>query len=296
MVLSTTQKTRYTALEFREPGLYTVAGYTGVQLIVEFFRKAGTWNAAAFLELNPDLEINTLIGNISFDQGSGMFTPGIYFFRIGGGRFGQALTLPPVVKKSYTPLYKSRIIVAGFLNKDDKPDSRGRETAGAITKTLKRQFKDDPHIEVLSLNKGVSIKDGNQYVRQLGEEHKALLVIWGSCYVENEFPVIEIRFELFDRPGQNRGNGRVAIAQTAGLGFRVQQWQKESWLPVFIHGIVQYWCGFYGDALADFRDLHAQIHGAGNRNKGKIFPSYLVISSTLEGVKAGVLPWSSRCW
>ena len=261
-VMSASQLARYSSLEFREPGLYSVAGYSGVELVVKASEKASSWDATAAGQAARDLDVDTLVGNVSYDSAGELTAPRIYFFRVGGGRFGQALALPPLRVKPSAVAVKSLVLVADFVNERGSADSGGRKAARAVVESLGRRFDDDVGVEVRPLGKAVTLEDGARRARELGEEQSAVLLIWGLYSGKGESLEVMSRFEVFDRPEINRALGRVAIAQIASFGLQKQNWQRAAWLTEFVHGLVQYWRGFYGDALSDFETVRTQALGA----------------------------------
>jgi len=90
-VMGGSQLAAYASMEFREPGLYSVAGYSGVEVLARAFERANSWDATAAGRAARDLNVDTLIGNVSYDAQGKLAKPRIYFFQVSGGRYGQAL-------------------------------------------------------------------------------------------------------------------------------------------------------------------------------------------------------------
>jgi trehalose transport system substrate-binding protein len=101
----------------------------------------------------------------------------------------------------------------------------------------------------------VTLDDGAQRARELGEDKKALVVIWGEYSGQDETLEVAPNFEILDRPELSRAQGRVAVAQVTSFGLESQRWQEGAWLPAFAHGLIQYWRGFYDDALEGFEEV-----------------------------------------
>jgi ABC-type branched-subunit amino acid transport system substrate-binding protein len=89
--MSEGQRTNYESLEFREPGLYSVAGYSGVEVLVQALQQANSWDATEAGQAARDLSVDTLIGNVSYDPGGGLAKSRVYFFQVNGLQYGQVL-------------------------------------------------------------------------------------------------------------------------------------------------------------------------------------------------------------
>jgi ABC-type branched-subunit amino acid transport system substrate-binding protein len=90
-VMSGDQIAGYSALEFRDPGLYSVAGYSGVEVLVRTLQEASSWDATEAGQAARDMSVDTLIGNVSYNSSGALAKPRVYFFQVSGGQYGQVL-------------------------------------------------------------------------------------------------------------------------------------------------------------------------------------------------------------
>lgn len=150
------------------------------------------------------------------------------------------------------------VLVADFVTESGAADEGGKEAARTLIDGLSALFAEDPSVEIKRLGQPVTLDDGSQRAREVGEGQKALLVIWGTYSGQGAALEVAPSFEILDRPELDRPQARVAIAQITSFGLERQRWQERAWPPVFVHGLVQYWRGFYDDALDDFEKVSAE--------------------------------------
>lgn len=79
----------YQALEHRNPGTYSIAGYSAMAVIAAGAKKAGTLDAAAISEALRQTEISTLVGDFTYDEKGDMSEQRIYVFQVRDGDFVQ---------------------------------------------------------------------------------------------------------------------------------------------------------------------------------------------------------------
>ncbi|KPL23759.1 MAG: hypothetical protein AMJ93_03940 [Anaerolineae bacterium SM23_84] len=79
----------YQALEARNPGTYSVAGYSAMQVIAEGIKKAGSFNAAQVAEAIRNLDLETLVGRVSYNAVGDLEEQRIYIFQVRDGDFVQ---------------------------------------------------------------------------------------------------------------------------------------------------------------------------------------------------------------
>jgi len=150
---------------------------------------------------------------------------------------------------------KPLVLVADFVTEAGTADEGGKEAARIVVQSVTPLFAEEGGVEIKLLGKPVTLVDGSQRARELGEEEKALLVIWGTYSGRGSDLQLTPHFDVLDRPEVGRAQARAAVAQIESFGLEGQSWQETTWPPTFVHGLVQYWRGLYADALDDFEQV-----------------------------------------
>jgi branched-chain amino acid transport system substrate-binding protein len=79
----------YQEVEYRNPDTYSTSGYSAMTVLAEGAKKAGTFEAAQVAEAIRGLELDTLIGHVSYDPQGDLKEQKIYIFQVQGGEFVQ---------------------------------------------------------------------------------------------------------------------------------------------------------------------------------------------------------------
>jgi len=79
----------YQLLENRNPGTYSIAGYSAMAVIAEGVKAARTFDAARVAEAIRDLDFTTLVGHITYDDKGDLKEQNIYIFQVRDGDFVQ---------------------------------------------------------------------------------------------------------------------------------------------------------------------------------------------------------------
>jgi branched-chain amino acid transport system substrate-binding protein len=79
----------YQQLEARNPGTYSIAGYSAMEVIAEGIKKAGSFNASQVADAIRSLNTRSLVGQIAFDQSGDLREQRVYIFQVKGGDFVQ---------------------------------------------------------------------------------------------------------------------------------------------------------------------------------------------------------------
>jgi branched-chain amino acid transport system substrate-binding protein len=89
--LTTDQKwwKEYQELEARNPGTYSIAGYSAMEVIAEGVKKAGVFNAANVAEAIRKLDFQSLVGHISYNAAGDLEEQRVYIFQVKDGDFSQ---------------------------------------------------------------------------------------------------------------------------------------------------------------------------------------------------------------
>jgi branched-chain amino acid transport system substrate-binding protein len=89
--LTTDQKwwKEYQELEARNPGTYSIAGYSAMNVIAEGVKKAGTFSAASVAEAIRTLDFQSLVGHISYNAAGDLQDQRVYIFQVKDGDFVQ---------------------------------------------------------------------------------------------------------------------------------------------------------------------------------------------------------------
>ena len=79
----------YQKLETRNPGTYSIAGYSAMAVISEGIKKAGSFDAAKVANSIRLLDFHSLVGHISYDTAGDRREQKIYVFQVKSGDFSQ---------------------------------------------------------------------------------------------------------------------------------------------------------------------------------------------------------------
>jgi branched-chain amino acid transport system substrate-binding protein len=79
----------YQAVEYRNPDTYSINGYSALAVLAEGIKKVKSFDAVEVAEAIRDLDIQTPIGRMSFDQDGDLRAPQIYIFQVRDDEFVQ---------------------------------------------------------------------------------------------------------------------------------------------------------------------------------------------------------------
>jgi branched-chain amino acid transport system substrate-binding protein len=79
----------YQAIEYRNPDTYSVNGYAAMSVLAEAVKKAGSLEANRVANTLHTLDINTLVGPVSYDNQGDLRQPKVYIFQVQNGSFVQ---------------------------------------------------------------------------------------------------------------------------------------------------------------------------------------------------------------
>jgi branched-chain amino acid transport system substrate-binding protein len=79
----------YQEVDYRNPDTYSINGYSAMQVLAEGIKKAKSLDATKVAEAIRQLDFNTLVGHISYDQGGDLKEQNIYIFQVQNGAFVQ---------------------------------------------------------------------------------------------------------------------------------------------------------------------------------------------------------------
>ncbi|MBC7261576.1 MAG: branched-chain amino acid ABC transporter substrate-binding protein [Chloroflexi bacterium] len=79
----------YQELEARNPGTYSIAGYSALEVISEGVKKAGTFEARQVAEAIRNLDFQSLVGHIRYNAAGDLTEQRIYIFQVKNGDFIQ---------------------------------------------------------------------------------------------------------------------------------------------------------------------------------------------------------------
>jgi branched-chain amino acid transport system substrate-binding protein len=89
MVADSKWWSEYQKLETRNPGTYSIAGYSAMAVIAEAYKKAGALDAGKVMDAARKLDFQSLVGHISFDTAGDLKEQKIYIFQVKNGDFQQ---------------------------------------------------------------------------------------------------------------------------------------------------------------------------------------------------------------
>ena len=83
-VMTSDQLARYAFHEEREPDLFSVAGFVGIEFIARAYNQAGSLDAQAASQAASQMPISTLVGDIAFDGSERVIGSKIHFLQVQG--------------------------------------------------------------------------------------------------------------------------------------------------------------------------------------------------------------------
>jgi len=79
----------YQEVDYRNPDTYSINGYSAMQVLAEGIKKAQSFDATKVAQAIRQLDFDTLVGHISYDQGGDLKEQSIYIFQVQDGAFVQ---------------------------------------------------------------------------------------------------------------------------------------------------------------------------------------------------------------
>jgi branched-chain amino acid transport system substrate-binding protein len=79
----------YQKLETRNPGTYSVAGYSAMDVIAAGIRKANSFETNQVADAIRSMELETLVGRVRFDAAGDLQEQKVYIFQVKSGEFVQ---------------------------------------------------------------------------------------------------------------------------------------------------------------------------------------------------------------
>ena len=79
----------YQEIESRNPGTYSIAGYSAMTVLAEGVKRAGSLDTAAISRALKQGELTTLVGKITYDERGDLENQQIYIFQVRDGEFVQ---------------------------------------------------------------------------------------------------------------------------------------------------------------------------------------------------------------
>lgn len=92
LVADSNWRKEYQELEARNPGTYSVAGYSAMEVLAEGVRKAGAFGASQLAEAIRNLDFQSLVGRISYDAVGDLREQTVYIFQVQNGEFVQVFS------------------------------------------------------------------------------------------------------------------------------------------------------------------------------------------------------------
>ena len=79
----------YQAVEYRNPDTYSINGYAAAEVLLASVAKAGTLEAVRVAAAMRQLNINTMIGQVSYDENGDRVDAPIYIYQVQNSAFVQ---------------------------------------------------------------------------------------------------------------------------------------------------------------------------------------------------------------
>jgi tetratricopeptide (TPR) repeat protein len=157
------------------------------------------------------------------------------------------------------PTGKITILVANF---------QGREQDFGVTdiifKQLKNLEKRYGDINVKYINENISIKDGgSEYARKIGSSQQASIVIWGGYYTTEEKVLVDIHFEILNKPESLPLIKEEETLKLEVMGLKTFDVQEQlsnemTYLVLLTVGLTRYEAEDYDGAITRFTDALEQ--------------------------------------
>jgi branched-chain amino acid transport system substrate-binding protein len=79
----------YQAVEFRNPDTYSVNGYVAMQVLAAGARDADTFDSGDVADALRGNQVQTLLGELTFEEDGDLTDPQIWIYRVLNGEFSQ---------------------------------------------------------------------------------------------------------------------------------------------------------------------------------------------------------------
>ena len=79
----------YQEVDYRNPDTYSINGYSAMHVLAEGIKKAKSFDATKVAQAIRQLDFDTLVGHISYDQGGDLKEQSVYIFQVQDGAFVQ---------------------------------------------------------------------------------------------------------------------------------------------------------------------------------------------------------------
>ena len=84
----------YQEVEYRNPGTYSTAGYSAMAVLAEAVRQAKSFERNDVAEALHELDYDTLVGRVAYDQKGDLIEQNVYVFQVQDGRYVQVVPAP----------------------------------------------------------------------------------------------------------------------------------------------------------------------------------------------------------
>lgn len=94
------------------------------------------------------------------------------------------------------PDWRVKILVAVF----EEPGALNYRVTDNILSEIRLKTDDYEDVKIVPLDKHITVREGKEVARQIGQEEKADIVIWGWYYTTRERAQVSVNFELLKKP------------------------------------------------------------------------------------------------
>ncbi|HIC90064.1 MAG TPA: branched-chain amino acid ABC transporter substrate-binding protein [Anaerolineae bacterium] len=84
----------YQAVEFRNPDTYSINGYSALKVLAEAVKQAKSFTADKVIKALHQIDVQTPIGRVRYDEHGDLRDPPVYIFQVQGGEFVQVAPTP----------------------------------------------------------------------------------------------------------------------------------------------------------------------------------------------------------
>ncbi|WP_051469921.1 tetratricopeptide repeat protein [Fischerella sp. PCC 9605] len=155
------------------------------------------------------------------------------------------------------------ILVADF----EGPDPQHYRVTETIIRRLNNAIgtKKYAHVEIKSLGKSITEKQGKKVARNEGEKHKAIIVIWGWYGKTKEVVPISTNFEVLQIPVPKLGEEakeeprKPSVAELESFTLQTRLSKDMTYLSLFTLGVARYAAEDWESAINFFNDALRQL-------------------------------------
>ena len=165
----------------------------------------------------------------------------------------QSYIKPQRISPPATAPNKVTILVAEF----DGPDPKRYRVTEHIIKRLRRETREYSDISVEALGRAVSEQQGSKVAREIGQQRKARIVVWGWYGPTQDTVSVSVYFEVLRKPKylnlrENPEPQILPISELNGIKIQTRLSREMTYLTLMTVGLARYEAEDYDGAIKRF--------------------------------------------